>query len=146
MTPKERCERLLEAVLPFAEQTLNKYGEFYPFGACLGQDGQISLLQPDTGTERPEPDELVALAKNSFRRLAAENTITTSAVVVNMRLRKLGKDDVDAIAVMLDDREDYSIIMYYPYSKEERLTKRFRFEAPLTQAGENAVFQDAKLQ
>lgn len=146
MTPKERCEQLLEAVLPFAEQTLNKHGEFYPFGACLGQDGQISLLQPDTGTERPEPDELVALAKDSFRRLAAENKITTSAVVANMRLKELGKDAVDAIAVMLDDREDYSIIMYYAYSKEEPLAKRFRLEAPFTQTGENAIFQAAKLQ
>ena len=44
MTPKEECEELLNALLPFAANQLKKHGEFYPFGAVLTNDGEISLL------------------------------------------------------------------------------------------------------
>ena len=43
MTPKEECEQLLNAILPFAINQLNKHGEFYPFGAVMLNNGDISL-------------------------------------------------------------------------------------------------------
>ena len=35
MTPKEQCEVLLDKLLPFAEDQMKKYREFYPFAAVI---------------------------------------------------------------------------------------------------------------
>ena len=40
---------LLNVVLPFAEQMLQKHGEFYPFGASVSAAGKVAMLggQPE---------------------------------------------------------------------------------------------------
>ena len=40
MMPKEECEELLNALLPFAVNQLKKYGEFYPFGAVMQNNNE----------------------------------------------------------------------------------------------------------
>lgn len=145
MTPKERCERLLEAVVPFAEQMLNKYGEFYPFGASLANGGEIALVQPADEHESPASDELISIAKEVFRKRAAKQQITSSALVVNMTMRRSDSESKqDVVAVMLDDHEDYSVIVYYPYSKRSFLSKTFQLGEPFAQPGEKSIFQTAK--
>ena len=43
MTAKEQCEILLDKLLPFAEQQMKKYREFYPFAAVLQMDDTAVL-------------------------------------------------------------------------------------------------------
>ena len=59
MTPKEECEELLNALLPFAVNQLKKHGEFYPFGAVLNKDGEISLTAVDSGDDHPDPTGMI---------------------------------------------------------------------------------------
>ena len=47
MIPKEECEELLNALLPFAVNQLKKYGEFYPFGAVMCNNNEISFTAVD---------------------------------------------------------------------------------------------------
>ena len=43
MTPKEQCEVLLDKLLPFAEDQMKKYREFYPFAAVILMDDSVEL-------------------------------------------------------------------------------------------------------
>jgi hypothetical protein len=46
MTPKADCEALMNAVLPFAEQMLDRHGAFHPFGGAMGADGEVAAAGP----------------------------------------------------------------------------------------------------
>jgi hypothetical protein len=40
-TPKDDVEKLMNALLPFAEKMLREHGEFYPYGGAMSADGKI---------------------------------------------------------------------------------------------------------
>jgi len=40
----EEVDALLNAVLPFAQQMLEKYGQFYPLGASMDKSGKVGLV------------------------------------------------------------------------------------------------------
>jgi hypothetical protein len=41
-TPREECEDLMNAVLPFAKQMLSQHREFFPFGGTMSPSGEIT--------------------------------------------------------------------------------------------------------
>jgi hypothetical protein len=61
-------EQLLSFVVPFAEQTLAKYGEFFPYGSSMNSEGKIAAVAGYTGSERPKSAEVIDLLRSGFRR------------------------------------------------------------------------------
>ena len=58
MGPKEECEKLMDVLLPFALQMLERYGEFYPFGGMITRDGkivQIGAMDDDMDHPKSQP-------------------------------------------------------------------------------------------
>ena len=47
--------QVLNALLPFAEQMLDRHGEFYPFATAMTSAGEIAAVSADVGEEHPEP-------------------------------------------------------------------------------------------
>ncbi len=45
--PTEEIQEILNFLLPFAEQMLSEHGEFYPYAAALGSDGELSAVGAD---------------------------------------------------------------------------------------------------
>ena len=45
-------DNLLNSLLPFAQQMLKRYGEFYPFARVLTAEGEIAAVAAYTGDER----------------------------------------------------------------------------------------------
>jgi hypothetical protein len=54
-SPKAECEILMNSVLPFAKQMLDRYGEFYPYGGAMRADGQLTSVAGYDGREPPRP-------------------------------------------------------------------------------------------
>ena len=53
-------DRLLNTVLPFADEMLRKHGEFYPYGAAITREGEEQVFAADPGeTEDPNPSEVL---------------------------------------------------------------------------------------
>jgi hypothetical protein len=114
---KSDLEQLLSFVVPFAEQTLTKNGEFFPYGSSMNSDGKMSGVGGYTGSEHPKSAEVIDLLRAGFRHEAEAGKIRACAVVYDIRTVPPGKKEkTDAIAVELDHRGGMSIVVVYPYA------------------------------
>jgi hypothetical protein len=138
-SPKAECEQLLDALLPFAEKMLREHGEFYPYGGTMDHSGKINHAAADDGTSHPPSSALIELLRNGFVSGAANGTYKATALVYDVRVIPPGRESkTDAIAVELDHRDDYSVVVYFPYKFERG---EVTLEAPFAQEGDDRVFQ-----
>ncbi|MBE6565841.1 MAG: hypothetical protein E7659_01910 [Ruminococcaceae bacterium] len=115
MTPKEQCEILLDKLLPFAEQQMKKYREFYPFAAVLLEDDSVELTASYDGNEHPEPKAVLEDLKQIHKKLASEGKIKASGIVWNAGVNSADGKPTDAIIVSLEHKDNYSVIVGEPY-------------------------------
>src|SRR4051794_11910271 len=102
---------LVNAVLPFAQQQLEARGEFFPFGATVGADGQIALAAADPGeAERPESLSVLDALYDGVR--ADRGSLRAAAFVADVLL-----DGGDAIRVELEHAEGASMSVALPYNR-----------------------------
>jgi hypothetical protein len=108
---------LLNVVLPFAEQTLGRYGEFLPFGAAIGADGRTRLLAADPGLGEHPPSQLVLDSLLSGVR-SETDALRAVALVADVRTH-----DGDAIRIEVEHREGAALMVLVPY-RLKRFGKR----------------------
>ncbi|HEY7641682.1 MAG TPA: hypothetical protein VH814_18270 [Steroidobacteraceae bacterium] len=136
---KEDVEVLMNALLPFAEKMLAKRGAFYPFGGAMTPDGEIVNIAGYDGWERPSSASLIELLNEAFREDAALGKYKATAVVYDVRVTIPDTTiKSDAIAVALDHRDDYSVIVLFPYSIEKG---EVRIREPYAEKGSHRVFK-----
>ena len=121
MIPKEECEELLNALLPFAVNQLKKYGEFYPFGAVMYNNNEISFTAVENGENHPDSTEIKASGICWNATVSLEN----------------GKQS-DTIVISLEHRENYSVLVGQPY--RIGLFKKLNLDAIFAQNGKHDVF------
>ena len=116
---KTESEDLMNEALPFAKQLLQKHGEFYPYGMAMQPDGKISAVAVANGSDHPKSAEVISDLKKAFidgvraKRYKATALVYDSRVVVP----KTGNQS-DAIAVSLNHRDGYSVVVFFPYRIE----------------------------
>jgi hypothetical protein len=113
-------DALLSAVLPFAERTLSKYGEMFPFGAAVSSQGQLEMLAGDSGSGGKPASEAVLQALYDGSRASCD-TRRAFAFVADVRA-----DGADAVRVELEHQEGAAIVVLVPYCRG-RLTKKITF-------------------
>jgi len=130
---QEDLDTLLNAVLPFAQQTLAKYGELFPFGAAVSSHGQLELLaaEPDGG-ERPG-SEAVLQALHDGARVSC-GTRRAFAFVADVRAGA-----VDAVRLELEHQEGTALVMLVPYGRSE-VTKEVTFGQMTGSTGHPSVW------
>jgi hypothetical protein len=127
-------DALLNAVLPFAEQTLSKYGEMFPFGAAISSDGQLEMLAsglPEGG--HPQSDVVLAGLYDGAR--TTSSTRRAFAFVADVRANA-----TDAVRVELEHKEGTAIVVLIPYSRS-RLKKKVIFGQISGTAGQPNVWR-----
>lgn len=137
-TPKAECEKLMGAALPFAEQMLQQHGEFFPYGAALKSNNEIASVAGYDGREQPPSKDIIRLVKQGFVQGAKSGEYKATALVydVKVALPSSGLKS-DAIAVSLNHRENYSVIVLFPYQlKNGQIT----FGEVFAQKGDSDVF------
>jgi hypothetical protein len=114
--PKVDCEVLMNSVIPFAEQMLSSHGEFLPFGGAMRSNGELVSIAGYDGDEHPPSSDLIRLIKDGFIEAARQGQFMATALVYDVRviLPSTG-DKSDAIAVSLNHRDNYSIVVIFPY-------------------------------
>ena len=115
MTPKEQCEVLLDKLLPFAEEQMKKYREFYPFSAVMLMDDSIELTGSYDGNEHPESKDVLETLKQIHKQLVSEDKIKASGLVWNASVASADGKPSDAIIVSLEHKDNYSVIVGEPY-------------------------------
>jgi hypothetical protein len=120
----DQLHALLTYCIDFAKTMLSDSGEFYPFGANLGQDGQVRAVGGYDGNERPNPQDIYRLLGESFVSNAREGSITAAALAANVNIPAEYSPPVpDGLRVHLESA-DLSRFVYVPY----RVTKRGLFK------------------
>jgi hypothetical protein len=103
---------LLNALLPFAQQELEKLGEFFPFGAIVTADGETRLLGADAMQgERPDSVSIIPMLLTEAQNKRDE----LRAVGICSDVRAT---DSDAIRVDLEHSEGAAMAVLLPYSKK----------------------------
>jgi hypothetical protein len=77
-------DELLNALLPFAQQMIEQHGEFYPSGASMTAQGEVSLVAADTGEEMPASQDLIQASTGSLRQRADADEIRAAAIVAEL--------------------------------------------------------------
>jgi hypothetical protein len=140
MTPKDECDVLINAVVPFARQMLSQHHSFFPFGATMSPSGAVSR------TETPKGDlpvgELRGLIEQGFVDGGRKGLYKATALVSDVTTVPPRKADKQrAVEVRLDHRDNYSVRVVFPYSYS--LSDELIFDPPFAVPGDKMIFGHA---
>lgn len=110
---QDDLDELLNVVVPFGEQTLERYGELFPYGAAIALDGRTALLAADAG---PGGDATSHEAYDSLREGARRDRDGFRAVAIAADVRVHGGGD--AIRVDTEHRDGVALTLLIEYSLE----------------------------
>jgi hypothetical protein len=136
-SPREDCQAVVDAFLPLARKLLTEHGEFFPFGAAMKPDGEITLVAAHDGREQPPSKDVIALLNSAFADSARNGEYKATAIFYDVRV---GEDKKDAVAVSLDHREGYSVVAFFPY---EIIDGVLINGEPIAQKGSADIFRPA---
>ena len=105
-------EQLLNSTIPFIEELLKKYGEFFPVASAVKTDGSIVQVGIYDGDEKPLSDKLITDFKTEFKAKRGDYrsvTIFYDVSVVNPSSEQKG----DAIAVFVETKYDNDAYTFY---------------------------------
>ena len=109
--------------MPFVEDLLKKYGEFFPVASAIKTDGNIALVGTYDGDEKPLSDKLITDYKTSFK--AKRDEYRSITIFYDVRVIKPGREQkVDAIAVFVEtkyDNEAYTFYFSYSLTSDKEL-------------------------
>ncbi len=109
---QDDLDGLLNLTLPFAQQMLERRGEFYPFGAAMSTSGEAQLLAAASGRDdRPAGTAVLASVLDGIRQARAEYRAV--AICSDVRLA-----DSDAVRVELEHQEGQAMAVLLPYKKK----------------------------
>jgi hypothetical protein len=138
-TAKADCELLLNAVLPFANDMLSQHGAFHPYGGAMRPDGEIVSVAAHDGEENPPSKAVIERLKEVFVEAVRANEYKATAVVYDACVTLPSSEEKsDAVAVSLDHRDDYSVVIYFPYRID---SGNVRIGPPFAQKGMAAIFE-----
>ncbi len=139
MNGKRDSEKLMNAVLPLAENMLRQYGEFHPYGAYMTAAGEIiDVGAKDPTTNHPKSADLVQFLRSSFRELATGKKCKAVALVFDVVVALPNSSrKSDAIQVCVDHVDGYSAEVFFPY---HLINNEIVYDTTFAQDGEHAVF------
>jgi len=115
---RPELDALLNVLFPFAQQMIQKRGEFFPFGASMASDGEIASVAGDVGEERPESQEVIDVLTEAFRQQAALGEIKAAGICLDARTVPPGQTEkTDAILARLEHQDGEAIDVFLPYRK-----------------------------
>ena len=134
---KEEIEQLLKYLLPFAEEKLNRDGEFYPYAAIVAANGELKLVAAAAGQE-PDAGDLLLALHQELREQAAEGSIRASGIAADVTLTDPDNGETtDAVQVELDHADAEPVDVYVPY---ESAPDGIKFGDLVAAAGREPVF------
>ena len=113
-TPTDDLDALLDRVLHLALEQLEAEGDFHPFAAAIGSDGELRRVDPEPESEEPTPEEIVEQLAADLAAAAERGEIRASAICANVTLPSEA-GEAEAALVQLEHREDDPVDIALPY-------------------------------
>ncbi len=136
---KGELERLMNHVIPFAQQMLAKHGEFYPYGGVLTPLGEVELVGTEDGHGQPPSEELISALLVAFREHANNGTCKATALVADVRALPENADgETNAIRISLEHASGLAIDVFLPYEVVDK--GQVQYGEFFARQGERIVF------
>ena len=136
-------DELLDALLPFAQEMLAKHGEFYPFGAAVETDGEISAQAAQPDDEDANAPEFIEMLVTGLRAEAARGAIRAAGICYDARVVPPGETEkTDAIACRLEHQNGEAVVTFLPYRKG--LLGRYKYAELFATEGDRTIFADGE--
>jgi hypothetical protein len=137
--PRDEIEQLLRYLLPFAEESLNKDGEFRPYAAMVAADGSLKSVASEEG-EEPDEGELLLALHTELREHATGGAIRASGIAADVTLTDPDSgEETDAVQLELDHVDTDAVDVYVPYTSGD---DGIKFGELVAAAGQAPVFQN----
>jgi len=115
---------LLNHLLPFAIQMIEKHGEFYPFGAIVREDGELGSVAA-MPSDDPDTSEVLVLLESAIHE-GFVSGIRAAAICMDVRVQRPGADVMtDAIRVWMQHSAGDPIDVFMPYEKRRLRRPQF---------------------
>lgn len=139
-TPQQQdLDALLDFLATFAKQTLQRYGELYPFGAVMEVDGQVVARAAQLeGTNRPASQPLIDLLREGVHSLARAGSIRGAGICYDVLVQFPGRPKSDAVFFELEHRDGLSVQVWMPYTKQR--FRGLKFDDLVAGPGEPSFF------
>jgi hypothetical protein len=106
-------DRTLNEALPFAQQMLERHGEFFPYAVKLTVGGDFEMVGATTEDEHPASADVLS---KLYEGLTWERqTLRAAAIVADVRT---GSSPSDAIRVEIEHREGIALAVLLTYTKK----------------------------
>jgi hypothetical protein len=140
MSPKEECEELMNQILPFAANQLEKRGEFFPVGAVMTTDRKIALSAFHGGDEMPKSQDVIDNLEKAHKVQADSGEIAASIIVYDSKIA-INEIAEDAVVVSLEHIDNYCAKVAFPYKKKKKWFKnKVEFYEPIAFEGSKKIF------
>ena len=137
--PRKEIEQLLRYLLPFAEESLNRDGEFRPYAAMVAADGSLKSVESREG-EDPDVGDLLIALHAELREQAAGGAIRASGIAADVTLTDPDSgEETDAVQLELDHVDTDAVDVYVPYTSG---MDGIEFGELVAAAGQTPVFED----
>jgi len=137
---RKEGDELLNALLPFARQMLEKHGAFHPFGAFVDQEGKIALLGAYDGNEHPPAQTLIGMMVESLKVEAPKRGHRAIGICFDVLVSLPGHSaKTDAIQVAIEYADGEAVDVYLPYRKN--WLGKIRYGNLVASRGEPKVFK-----
>jgi|SRR5437773_1060635 len=135
---RRQLDDVLDAMLPFAHQMLDKHGEFFPFGAAMRRDGKVNMVAGDAENEHPASEQIMDVIRRGMRRRHEEYLAV--GVCYDVRVRPNAEaQPTDAICISLEHRDGTAVDVFEPYTKHR---STIDYGPLFAQPGRKTVFED----
>ncbi|GIV02228.1 MAG: hypothetical protein KatS3mg015_1058 [Fimbriimonadales bacterium] len=113
--PLEDTERLINTILPFCQQMVQRHGGFHPFGAVMSTVGDVELVAAYAGEEFPDPDDLERMLRDGMREGIRDGKYRAVAICADVHLTREDGAETDAIRIHIEHEEGNTSAYYIPY-------------------------------
>lgn len=127
-------DSLLDALIRFAQEILEKHGEFYPFAATVTSEGTVEIVGADPGQEHPESQQVIDLLYAGLEGRVQQGGIRAAGVCLDVRL----PDGSDAIQVSLEHVMGDPMRVFLPYKR--RRLRGLEYGQVLANTGDRRLF------
>jgi hypothetical protein len=110
-------DNLLNVLLPFAKQQLEKSNSFYPYAAQV-ENGQVIMVNVHLGEEYPDSNLLIDQLDAIFSEAAESGKIQAAGICLDATISDVDRDKTDAIQIDLEHKNGESLRIYVPYVRK----------------------------
>jgi hypothetical protein len=116
---RDDLNRLLNMMLPYAQQMLNQQAQFLPFAGAIGATGEVEMIGGYPGDHVSTSQVVRELLLEGLKQGAREGKYNAVALCCDMRIRRAeGEEPTNAISVLLEHVDGTVITVYLPYARQ----------------------------